>query len=305
MKSGLWKHIGFIDVAATLASCSDTLCKREGYHGISKLREMTSGDAKVYPIVCLLCFNSPNVSLLNGLRNLSSKKLKGGKFSPNISNFATHVRRFGHTSLLDLLKRKSTGDPDSTTVTNENCSVGTNRTLSTTGIKSLSEWASMPKARIIQRLHELIYFLINDANVPPHIVQNSRLWDVIEFVASNSKALHGTERKSLEMGPYKYSSIQAVAFGTMMSTIERLVEDTRSFFRLFTQKAVPFIYIGHDIWDGKNKSVLGICLFFVSPLLQKMVMLPVGIVRSFGKKAKDVADLTMKALSRYVDHGWL
>jgi type III secretory pathway component EscS len=86
----------------------------------------------------------------------------------------------------------------------------------------------------------------------------------------------------------------------MVTTVERLVNDTRLYFKRLTAKTVPFIYVGHDIWDGKSKSVLGLCVFFVSPLLKEMIAIPVGILRNLGKTATQIAQQSLSALERYV-----
>jgi hypothetical protein len=147
-------------------------------------------------------------------------------------------------------------------------------------------------------MHELIYILVNDANIPAHVVRNNRLWDVIEFVANNGKQLTGASRSALQMGRYKFNSIQAISFGSMVTTIQRLVTDTKEWYARLTNRDVPFIYVGHDIWDGKNKSVLGLCLFIASPLLQELVILPVAMQRNKGKDSESQAEQSLKALER-------
>jgi hypothetical protein len=67
-----------------------------------------------------------------------------------------------------------------------------------------------------------------------------------------------------------------------------------------TNKKVKFIYIGHDVWDGMSKSVHGLCIFFISPLLLRLVGLPVAILRCLGHSAKSVCDPSLRALKRYV-----
>jgi hypothetical protein len=175
--------------------------------------------------------------------------------------------------------------------------MGTAGTTATTP-HAFSDWSGMSRLQVINKLHEMIYILINDSNIAAHLVRNSRLWDVIEFAVHNGKQLAGAERSALQMGRYKYNSIQAVSFWTMVNTIERLVSDTKAYFRRFTTKTVPCIYIGHDMWDGKNKSVLGLCIFIVSPLLKEMVVIPVALQRSSGKDAADVAKQALAALER-------
>ena len=147
-------------------------------------------------------------------------------------------------------------------------------------------------------MHQLLYTVVNDANIPAHIVRNPRLWDLIEFIAANGKTLHGTHRSALMMGRHKFNIVQAVSFAEMVSLIERLVNYNRQFFKQLTDRPVPFLYIGHDLWDGKNKNVLGLCIFMVSPILKRMVAIPVGIRRSYTKKAMAVSAQALKALQQ-------
>jgi hypothetical protein len=141
---------------------------------------------------------------------------------------------------------------------------------------------------------------VNDANIPAHVVHNPKLWNIIEFMSKNGKRFLDDDRSTLAMAPYKYDSIQAMSFARMVTTIEQVVEDTCSYFSNVANKSIPSIYIGHDIWDGRNKSVLGLCIFIISPLLEKMATVPVGILRSYGKSAQAVASHTLLALKRYL-----
>jgi hypothetical protein len=162
-----------------------------------------------------------------------------------------------------------------------------------------AEWSHLPKAQIITKMHQMIYTLVNDSNIPVHIIRNQRLWDLIEFIVANSHPLRNTPRSMLTMGRYKFNSIQAFNFGTMINTIERLVNDTRqTLSKAAGGRTVPFIYIGHDIWDGKAKSVLGLCIFFISPLLKQLVKIPVALLRSEGHTSDQVAEQSLAALHR-------
>lgn len=100
------------------------------------------------------------------------------------------------------------------------------------------------------------------------------------------------------MGRCKFNTIQAVSFTEMISVIERLVEENRKYFKNLTGRPVPFLYVGHDLWDGKNKNVLGLCLFMVSCVLKRVIAFPVGILRSRAKNAVHVARQSLTALKR-------
>jgi hypothetical protein len=121
--------------------------------------------------------------------------------------------------------------------------------------------------------------LVNDANIQSQIGHNPCLCDLIDFVMTNRKTLHGTSRSWLSMGRRKLTTMQAVSFGTMVNMVECLVEDTQSFFKKLMGKTVLFICVGNDIWGGKSKSVLGLCVFLVLPLLKEMIA-----IRTMGRK---------------------
>ena len=306
LKSLLWSKVRFLDVPKILDKCKVDTEKKYNFEGIKKLRE-ESKKANTALVVCSLCFDEPNVSLSNSVLQLSTKVNKKGDKNANVSNVASHVERKAkqgepvHAQLWKDFKEKksSTSQQDDTMSI---MSVGTAGTVGTgtrsVGTHPYSEWVGMSRAQIINKLHELIYVFVNDANIAAHVVRNPKLWNVIEFAVTNGRQLVGIDKDALQMGRHKFNSMQAISFGTMVHTVERLVEDTREYFRRVTKKTVPFIYIGHDIWDGKNKSILGLCLFLASPLLKELLVIPVAMLRNRGKDAQAIADQSHKALQR-------
>jgi hypothetical protein len=270
----------------------------------AKLNNKKKGEADSGVVgMCLLCYDKPGESLLNSIVQLHTRQTSKGR-QPTISNFKSHVERkmksgdAEHALFWEECKATTQG-----TLKQSDASVGTSTVATAaTGTPSLAHpytsWAGMSRMQLINKMHELIYILVNDANIPAHVVRNKRLWDVIEFASTHGKQISAAGRSALQMGRYKYNSIQAISFGTMVSTVQRLVEDTKEWYARLTKRDVPFIYVGHDIWDGKNKSVLGLCLFIASPLLQELVILPVAMLRNQGKDSQSIANLALKALER-------
>jgi hypothetical protein len=308
LKSKLWSKVRFLDVPQILQKCTLEIEKMFNHEGIKRLREShhKANKTNTQSVICSLCYDQPNVRLSSCILQLSTKVNKKGDRNANISNVMSHFERKAnqgdaiHAQLLKDFKDNKMGSTQSQQ--GDAMSVGTVTTAGTAGTRTIknpySEWVGMSRGQITNRLHELIYIFVNDANIAAHVVRNPRLWDVIEFAVANGKQLSGVERSALQMGRYKFNTMQAISFGTMVNTVERLVEDTREWFRRVTKKTVPFIYIGHDIWDGKNKSVLGLCLFIASPLLKELVIIPVGMLRNRGKDAQAIADQSHKALWR-------
>jgi hypothetical protein len=288
--------------------------------GIKKLRDIHE-EKTTKPkltVLCALCYDQPALHLLTCIVQLHTKEAakSGGDRQPNISNFLSHLQRKTragdaahvafHAQYEKDRKKAATGGISSQH--SDVMSVGTVRTVGTaaTGIRSIttttqhpySEWVGLSRAQLINKMHELLYILVNDANIPAHVVRNTRLWDVIEFAVNNGRQMSGAGRSGIQMGRFKYNTMQAISFGRMVTTIQRLVADTKEYFARFTKKRVPFIYVGHDIWDGKNKSVLGLCLFIASPLLERLVILPVAMLRNRGKDSVSIANQALQALKR-------
>jgi hypothetical protein len=299
LTSPIWSKVLFIDTAAVLQCCDGKIATAKNYEGIKKIQEHINNSKKTsLPVVCSICFYSRKTSLKLGVVMLHTKKgrskAKDAHDAPQTSNFLAHLktrRDDPHKAFLDDLNAKSHSDR----------SVATQKSGASTvslAHSAFTEWSSFPKAQIITRMHQLLYLVINDANIPAHIIRNHRLWDFVEYIAANGKSLQGTSRNTLMMGRHKFNSIQAVSFADMISVIERLIDDNRKYFESLTGRTIPFLYVGHDLWDGKNKNVLGLCIFMVSHLLQKMIAFPVGILRSREKKAEKVAEQALKALKR-------
>lgn len=311
--SAVWNKVLFLNLPAILNGCNVENQDKHGFSGIKKLREYAASEKiqTSLAVCCAICFQKPNVHLKDAIvmlvlkkPPLEKKKKEHGHRSPTMSNFQTHLERRDdeHRAFLEEAMNTNRGRSVS-----GNASVGTARSgahsttagqLVDSSLHPFTEWTRLPKAQIITRIHQMIYVLVNDSNIPSYIVRNPRLWELVEFIVANGTSLRGTSLPTLTMGRHKFNTIQAVSFGTMVNTVERLIADTRQTLSAGTGRNVPFIYIGHDIWDGKSKSVLGLCVFFVSPLLKQLVKIPVAILRSEGHTSDEVAEQSLEALLR-------
>jgi hypothetical protein len=63
-------------------------------------------------------------------------------------------------------------------------------------------------------------------------------------------------------------------------------------------KRVSFMHVAHDGWD--KKAILGVCIFFVSPLTGEIFMACVGLVEEEGKKAAVLAPQILELLEMRV-----
>jgi hypothetical protein len=299
LTSAIWSKVLFIDTTSVLECCDEETVKKNNFEGIKRIQQQVRDKKPSLPVICSICFDTPNIGLRGGvvLVHIKTGKSKDAHPAPQTSNFVTHLKIRAredeeHAKFLDMIMASRL---------RSDTSVGTVK--SAASAVSLvhpvyTEWAKLPKAQVLTRMHQLLYLLVNDANIPAHIVRNPRLWDLIEFIAANGKTLEGSTRNALMMGRHKFNTIQAVSFAEMVSVVERLVEENRRYFKKLTGRTVPFMYVGHDLWDGKNKNVLGLCIFMVSHLLKRMIAFPVGILRSRNKKAVKVAEQSLKALKR-------
>jgi hypothetical protein len=189
-----------------LLNCTPETQKEFNFRGIRKLREFSKDNEmteKTMAVCCSLCFYNPSVDLFDSFVKVQLKKklpdAKGkpkSKPSPQMGNFQHHLRTCdqAHQDFLEETKLKSAS-------TSSNVSVGTTGLSSYSAVAShaYTEWAQLPKAQIIARIHHLIYQLVNDSNIPVHIFRNPALWDMVEFIIRNSQPV--------TMACFKYISI--------------------------------------------------------------------------------------------------
>jgi hypothetical protein len=160
-------------------------------------------------------------------------------------------------------------------------------------------FAKLSGNRVCATTHQKIYEFINDANIPSTIVTNKSFNDLLAHCIESAPVLRELQKKrQWSMGIHWFNTVQQASFHNMFQTIELLLDDAKRFYRGVTKHQVPFLYIGHDIWDGKKKSILGLCLFFISPVLKELVTVPIGILRSRGKSAIEVSEQSVDALKR-------
>ena len=62
---------------------------------------------------------------------------------------------------------------------------------------------------------------------------------------------------------------------------------------------LPFICVGQDGWDGKNKKIFGVSIFLVHPGTLKIFHIPVALVSELEQGAKVLCETTLVAL-KYV-----
>jgi hypothetical protein len=62
------------------------------------------------------------------------------------------------------------------------------------------------------------------------------------------------------------------------------------------KKRVPFISVSHDIWDSKQKEVLGVTIFFYDLVCNESFRIPLGLETCPDKKAEPTVEQAMDLL---------
>lgn len=158
------------------------------------------------------------------------------------------------------------------------------------------------KELVIRGIHLRIFRFFSDANISPHAGKNQSLAELLHFCMRNGGFASQIPEESLRLGRRRYYSLQAEQFSEMVQVISTAVLRVRTYHqRKSGRKDSPpgFIYVAHDIWDGKRKCILGVSIFMADPTSGVNVQLPVGFVTSKGKSAQIIAQQTLQLLDRY------
>lgn len=181
-----------------------------------------------------------------------------------------------------------------------------NKTIQPT-IKELlipSNATQKKKERALAEIHMELFRCFSDNNISPNVLRNESFPRLIRTIISNSIPLQNSAEKDLVLGRRRYFTLQAESLAEMVYFVQGAVERVRNFHMMKSgtqdRNAYPsFIYVAHDIWDGKRKCVLGLTIFFSDPQNARNIMLPLGFVTSKGKSAKVICDQSLDILSRY------
>lgn len=119
--------------------------------------------------------------------------------------------------------------------------------------------------------------------------------------ANYGRYLRSIQDNELTFGRRRYLTIQAESFAEMVNTVTRVVARVRAYHtvKTGTKEGSPFIYVAHDIWEGRRKCILGLSIFFVDPVEAMYVQIPLGFVVCKGKTAALICDQSLQLLGRY------
>jgi hypothetical protein len=86
---------------------------------------------------------------------------------------------------------------------------------------------------------------------------------MIEFALNHGRQL--LKHNNLIMGTKQFNSFRMNRFTTLLGAIKKIVDEDRYWYKEYLKKKLPFITIGQDIWDSKQKEALGVTAFWYSP----------------------------------------
>lgn len=157
------------------------------------------------------------------------------------------------------------------------------------------------KRQIIKQIHIKAFRFASQTNIPPYAIRDDSFVEFTRFCIESGPMLHGVTSDELKLGRGRYHTIQAESFSDMVESIRAVVLRSREFHTQTSGKKdlSGFIYIAHDIWDGKRKTILGLTMFLADPVYGEYIHVPIGFLVSQGKSAAQVCEQSLLLLNRY------
>jgi hypothetical protein len=145
-----------------------------------------------------------------------------------------------------------------------------------------------------QEYNFLLHQFVNNNNIPTRVVTDTtncpEFFDFIQFVQTKGNELKGIREKSMKRR--QFAGFKKRLFAMMLSAFEMYIRQSREEYKKILKKSVPFMSIGHDIWDSSQKEVLGVTVFFYDPVVKRCFAFPVGLETVLSKKAESTAGNT-------------
>ena len=98
------------------------------------------------------------------------------------------------------------------------------------------------------------------------------------------------------LGREKFTSIRKTEFEYLLSAVAFYAAEARSEYTRLAGQRIPFVSVGHDVWDSVAKEVLGVIVFFYNPKRELFILVPIGLVRITDKKAGPTVLQTLEVL---------
>jgi hypothetical protein len=152
-------------------------------------------------------------------------------------------------------------------------------------------------AQLVEQFKVLHHDFITFNNIP---VRAGTSHDCPEFKELMKFAMkHGAQirnQSNLIMGTKQFNNFRMNRFTSLLAAIKKIVDEDRTWYKEKLKKHVPFLTIGQDVWDSKQKEALGVTAFWYSPTRKKYYIFPVGLQVVEDKKADPTARQTLKLL---------
>jgi hypothetical protein len=153
---------------------------------------------------------------------------------------------------------------------------------------------------IIQKGNDLQLQFMRSCNVAACHGNSPELKSFLEHIVDNS-LFYSRNKSCMVMGRHKVSNQRYKSFNQLVEVVKMMVERSRKWLLDQTKsKNIPFITVGHDGWDSKDKDMLGVCVHFVDIEHGKKRTIALGLQQSHSKKSADIAVHTLKILERYI-----
>ena len=201
----------------------------------------------------------------------------------------------GEVVVLSTLKKESTGGALSVARAHADQDGGDSLSLRPFSFSR----TKIPKL-IVQRANDLQLQYMRATNMAARHGNSPELRNYLDHVLDNVHYF-SKNRSSLLMGRTKVSNQRYRSFNQLVSMVKTMVDRSRLWLQQQTHREyVPFITVGHDGWDSKDKDMLGVCCHFVDMDRGKLRTIALGLQQAYSKKSVNTAQHTLKILERYV-----
>ena len=153
---------------------------------------------------------------------------------------------------------------------------------------------------IIQRGNDLQLQFMRSCNVAACHGNSPDLKNFLDHIVENAY-FYSKNKNALVMGRQKVANQRYRSFNQLVGVVKMMVSRSRTWLLEKTQrKSIPFLTVGHDGWDSKDKDMLGVCVHFVDMEKGKKRSIALGLQQCHSKKSAAVAEHVFKMLERYV-----
>lgn len=240
------------------------------------------------------------------MKNLASSLVC--TYGNNVANCKQHMAS-NHKD--DLWGRQFTvdseelGEKESSTKMKHNATRSIQQLFSTAGSSVGNEanrhafaGTKMPKL-IVERGNDLQLQFMRSCNVAAWHGNNPALRVFMEHVVDNSQ-FYSRNKSLMLMGRMKVCNQRYRSFNNLLQVVKTMVDCSRDWLKEQTKcSKIPFITVGHDGWDSKDRDMLGVCIHFIDMNKGKKRTIAVGLQQSHSKKSSDQCDHVLKILQRY------